>query len=88
MKIALYEYARAEGRNNSPYEVVTWMEAKDSSYIRVSDIHEINFNTFDDSRIIPQKVKALKAKKAIQNAEIDEQISKLMAITHQPEEAS
>ena len=83
MRIALYEEADSSGRYSYLYEATGYME-NDKDRIRVSDIVEIDFVMIDDAIIIPQKVNALKAKKIIMGKEIDKEISKLLAITHDP----
>ncbi len=83
MRIALYEEADSSGRYSYLYEATSYME-NDKDRIRVSDIVEIDFVMIDDAIIIPQKVKALKAKKVIMGKEIDKEISKLLVITHDP----
>ena len=84
MRIALYETADNSGRYKHLGKVTDYME-DDKDYIRVSDIVEVDFNMISDAVIIPQKVNALKAKKVIMGEKIDKEISKLLAITHDPQ---
>ena len=83
MKIALHEIANSSGRHPFLYKVTDYQE-NNKEYIRISDIIEVDFVMIDDTVIIPQKVNALKAKKVIMGKEIDKEISKLLAITHDP----
>ena len=83
MRIALYETTDSSARYQYLHEATDYME-DDKDYIRVSDIVEIDFVMIDDTVIIPQKVKALKAKKVIMGKKIDKEISKLLVITHDP----
>ena len=84
MRIALYETAESSARYQYLHEVTDYME-NDEDYIRASDIVEVDFNMISDTVIIPKKVNALKAKKVIVGKEIDKEISKLLAITHDPQ---
>ena len=83
MKVALYETAGSSTRYKHLNEAAGYMEGN-KDYIRASDIVEVDFNMISDAVIIPQKVNALKAKKVIIGKEIDKEISKLLAITHDP----
>ncbi|KKL91454.1 hypothetical protein LCGC14_1894520 [marine sediment metagenome] len=84
MKIALYELAANESRFKFLNEAVAYKE-KDADYIRVSNIIEVPFEMIDDAIIIPQKVTALRAEKAVVSKEFDEKIANLLAIEHKPE---
>ncbi len=84
MRIALYERAESSSRYQYLYEVTDYME-NDEDYIRASDIVEVDFVIINDVLIISKKVNALKAKKVIISKEIDKEISKLLAITHDPQ---
>jgi hypothetical protein len=83
-KIALYEIRTNEDRWQYLKEATEYHE-NEKSYIRVSNIVEVEFEMIDDSLIIPKKVEALRAEKAAKAAEYDEKIGKLLAITHQPD---
>ncbi len=83
MRIALYEEADSSGRYSYLHEATDYME-DNKDYIRASDIVEIDFNMISDAVIIPKKVNALKAKKVMIGKGIDKEISKLLAITHDP----
>ena len=83
MKIALYELAANNARHKYAHEATNYRE-KDTSYIRVSNIIDVPFEIVDDAIIIPQKVTALRAEKAVVSKDFDEKIAKLLAIEHQP----
>ena len=83
MKIALYEIADNVERYQY-LEETTEDREKDETYIRISDIHDIDFKMVDDSTIIPLKVKALRVGKTLMMKDIDDKIAKLQAITHNP----
>ena len=83
MRVALYETAGSSTRYKHLNEATGYMEGN-KDYIRVSDIVEVDFVIINDVLIIPKKVNALKAKKVIIGKEIDKEISKLLAITHDP----
>ncbi len=85
MKVARYEILNDASRFVYLHEVSDYYEEGDG-YIRVSDIVDADFVMVDDALIIPRKVDALRAEKAIQAAEFDEKIAKLLSITHQSEE--
>ena len=85
-KIAKYESTTSISRSTFISEANEWMEGEDSGYIRASEIVEVDFRPVPEDIIIPLKVRALQAEKFAKMAEFDEKISKLMAITFQPED--
>ena len=84
MKIALYELTASDSRYRFLSEATEYKE-KDTDYIRVSNIIDTPFEMIDDAIIIPQKVTALRAEKAVVSKEFDEKIANLLAIEHKPE---
>ncbi len=85
MKVAIYEILSDIHRYKYVKEADDYAE-KSESYIRVTDIKEVDFEMTDDAFIIPKKVEALRAEAGKVAAEFEEKIGKLLAITHQPEE--
>ena len=86
MKIALYEIKTNVDRYQYLEKVEDYRENETSSYVRISNVVEIEFDMVPDSQIIPVKIEALRAEKGKMTAKFDEEIGKLLAITHQPEE--
>ena len=84
MKIAIYEILSDVHRYKYVKEADDYAESNES-YVRVTDIKEVDFEIIDDAFIIPKKVEALRAEKGRISAEFDDKIGRLLAITHEPE---
>ena len=82
MKVAIYEILSDIHRYKYVKEADDYTE-KSESYIRITDIKEVDFEMTDDAFIIPKKVEALRAEKGRVAADFDEKIGKLLAITHE-----
>jgi len=90
MKIALYKNIVYGGEME--WEVNEYRE-KDTDYVRISEIADVEFVRLPESKTVPLQVQALKkAKDAADIAHlaviktIDDKIGKLLAITNQSEE--
>jgi hypothetical protein len=84
MKIALYEILDNAERYQYLEEATEFQEAN-TRYIRISNIIKVDFEMIDDALIIPKKVEAIRAEKAVAMEKFDEKIAKLQAITYQPD---
>ena len=80
-KVALYEILSGEDRWQYLCEATDYKE-NDESYIRISNIVEVEFEMIDDALIVPKKIQKLREERADAIAIFDEKISKLMAIPH------
>lgn len=85
MRLALYEIKTNSERFHYIHEFSERKEESDSSYVRISNIVEVEFQLKPDEEIIPIKVNALRAEKQKMEIRFEQEIGKLLSITYAPE---